>query len=105
MTTAKKFCNKYFANKKSRKRKFTAILEDIDHQKSGEVMKQPLSGISQLFCFGCFQEKHVVWSRFMSCYCKYCLCNDWLKCENILTVGRWTRNRLILNIYHTTPSG
>ena len=124
VVTAADFCTEYFANK-PRKRKFMAITDVIDHPKSQQVfgslrvlhifynfviihdflcivqvIKERLNGISKYYCFLFSKEPHVVWSRYRSCYCSYCVQGIWESCVNKETVGRWYRHKLRLNIYH-----
>ena len=63
-------------------------------------MKDPLKGISQYYCFGFFGQPHVVYCRYKSCYCKYCITGQWNNCINVKTVGPWHAHKLKLNIYH-----
>ena len=99
VVTAAEFCKGYFKGGK-RKREFIPVLDKVKHPKSGEVMKDPLKGISQYYCFAFFQEPHVVYGKIKSCYCKYCLLRQWDMCINIKNTGVWERHKLKLNIYY-----
>ena len=52
-----------------------------------------------------FSRTTCVWTRFVSCYCSYCLWGDYAKCINIDNVDSFKKMKLQLNIHHPYNNG
>ena len=66
--------------RKLRRMKYVAVIEDLDHFKSGDIV-HTLDGISQLNSFIFCNRDGSVLKRYLTCNCAHCCAGLWSQCE------------------------
>ena len=85
--TARDFCIKHFNEPRNEiHRNFFAVLDEIDHKKSSEVVKT-LDGIMSFHSFSFNQTSNTTHYRHFSCNCHHCYAGNKSDCDGKYVAG------------------